>query len=102
MNIFTEDEAVYNFTILRKRDEHVDETYDEVVLDELFTKSKRTVEVLSEILLLSKNQVFADGDIIESMQHSPAAQSIVLWSSTYQQVNITTVIKLLLRCKKLY
>jgi len=69
LNIFREDEAVYNFTILRKRDEldceHNAEVYDEVVLEELFTKSKRTVEVLSEILLLSKNQVFLDGDIIE-------------------------------------
>jgi len=26
----------------------------------------------------------------------------VLWSSVYKEVNLTTVIKLLLRCKKLY
>ena len=53
VDIFTEDEAGYNFSMIRKRDTFNEETFDEHVLEELFYKAKRTVEVLSPHLLLS-------------------------------------------------
>ena len=54
LDIFTEEEASYNAMLLRKKDEHNEEPYDEVILSELFKKSKKTIESLSEYLLLSK------------------------------------------------
>ena len=61
LDVFSEDEAGYNYSLLRKRDAHTEEPYDDQILEMLFTKSKRTVEVLSECLLLSKN----DDDIVD-------------------------------------
>jgi len=60
LDIFTEDESSYNYSLLRKRDQHADEPYDVLILEELFNKSKRTVEVLSEHLLLSNNGQIED------------------------------------------
>lgn len=53
-DIFTENEANYNAMLLKKRDEHKQEPYSQEILMGLFLKSKRSVEVLSEYLLLSK------------------------------------------------
>jgi hypothetical protein len=105
-DIFTEDESSYNYSLLRKRSQHADEPYDQEILEELFNKSKRTVEVLSEHLLLSRNGQIED--IVDQLQlekEHPACgpnTSIVLMHTVYRDINIQTVIKLLLRCKKLY
>ena len=39
---------------------HSDEPYDEYILEELFNKSKRTVEVLSEHLMLCQGGLIED------------------------------------------
>lgn len=52
--------------LLKKRDEHKQEPYSEEILEGLFQKSKRSVEILSEYLLLSKTKQLEDIiDILE-------------------------------------
>lgn len=106
LQIFTEDESTYNFSLLRKRDQHSSEPYDEEILGELFSKAKRTVEVLSEHLLLTAGTEDHDAiDQVQADKENPAAgpaNSIILMHQVYKKVTINSVIKLLLRCKKLY
>ena len=58
LDLFTEEEAKYNATLLKKRCERGGEgdvigKGDQSILEELYKKARRTVEVLSEHLLLS-------------------------------------------------
>ena len=54
-DIFNEEESKYNYSILRKMTSNVSmvDPYDKDQVKEMYKKAKRTVEVLSDILMLS-------------------------------------------------
>ena len=111
-DIFTEEEAGYNASLLRKGGSRGQagskETYDADLLVLLYKKARRTVEVLSDHLLLSTASVEEDiADQLEKQNPSSPKSaekrtSIILRKHLYQRVTINTVIMLLLRSKKLY
>ena len=98
----------------------VEDQYEELIIDELFAKSKRTIQVLSNHLMLNKAVI---DDIIDqknstsgqspkkastksrSSSQNPGS-SIILLKEQYQtqghRSDIQTTIKLLIRCRKLY
>ena len=67
LGIFTEEQASYNASLLRKQGNIKDEPMDSSRLDDLFVKSKRTVEVLSDYLMLNKYGQVQD-DIVALME----------------------------------
>lgn len=112
LGIFTEEEASYNSSLLRKRLENDEAQMDEFFLKEMFHKSKKTVEVLAGCLQLNRSK-FEQEDIFAQLQMEKSKKaegghvdvpstSIVLLHSAYKEININTVIILLLRCKRLY
>lgn len=98
VDIFTEEESVYNDSLLRKKSHNEfklkDDQYEEFILDELHQKAKRTVLVLSDHLQLNYT-------IFEEIT-SPKNVTQILLTKTYAQSDINSVIKLLIRCRKLY
>lgn len=116
LDIFTEDEAGYNASLLRQKGINnvqaaQDEAHDDELLEALYHKATRTVELLSEHVLLStltQEEIMAavqEALLNSSMVTREAAvggSSIVLAHEDYKKVGVDTVIKLLLRCKKLY
>jgi hypothetical protein len=104
IDIFTEEEASYNASFLRKKGQEAlgDTQYDEIILEELYQKSKRTIEVLSEILMLSDGQeellLETRANVISPMSVS----SKILNKPIYSKVDKETVLTLLFRCKRLY
>ena len=117
IDIFTEDEAAYNAHLLRKQHQKCDgtEARDDdyhIVLNAAHEKGRRTLQVLiSHILNNANNEEAIDEASIflqqPSIDHtiSPLNSSMkknILSRKNYLKVNSNTVIKLLLRCKKLY
>ena len=122
IDIFTEKEAEYNQSLLRNKyklaSAVVEDQYEELIIDELFAKSKRTIQVLSNHLMLNKAVI---DDIIDPKNPSQSPKktstksrassqspgsSIILLKKPYQnqghRSDIQTTIKLLIRCRKLY
>ena len=112
LGIFTEEEASYNSSLLRRQLENDEIQMDEFFLEELFYKAKKTVEVLAGCLQLNRSK-FEQEDILAQLQMEQSKQaegghvtvpstSIVLLHSAYKEISMNTVIILLLRCKRLY
>jgi|TARA_B110000285_G_C15136393_1_gene627255 hypothetical protein len=90
--------------------------YDKEQVKEMYKKAKRTVEVLSEILMLSTDElgetIEKDGPGLEQMLKAGANRgdsppnnkrtSIILLDRSYSTLNSNNVVKILLRCVKLY
>ena len=107
IDVFTEEEAGYNASLLRQKGIHAsEEEAHHDLLDALYHKAKRTVELLSEHLLLSKlsqEELGLDPSLDGGNRGAAlAGSSIVLRHDDYNCVGVETVILLLLRCKKLY
>ena len=113
LDIFTEAEANYNASLLRKRaarQSGVQEPFKADVLEEVYQKARRTVEVLSERLLLSTGgtEDMVDQLQLEKQQSSATSPlnattaSLILLKNMYKRVNINNVLKLLIRSKKMY
>ena len=102
IDIFTEEEACYNASFLRKKGQFGDTQYDEIILDELYQKSKRTVQVLSDIMMLSEGHE----DLLEFRASVASPMSVlsskILQKESYLRVDKETVLTLLFRCKRLY
>ena len=88
-----------------------DEAHDDELLEALYHKATRTVELLSEHVLLSTltqeemvaavQEALLNSSIV-TREAAVGGSSIVLAHEDYKKVGVDTVIKLLLRCKKLY
>ena len=124
VDIFTEEEAGYNASLLRRntqqqrrRRDQLDvdgesdmlDPHDAVLLDGLYGKAKRTIQLLSDHLFISRfahEDLFGQASINEpggaSGQPMSPKMSIILLNEEYRSANVHTVIKLLLRCKILY
>lgn len=114
IDIFTEDEASYNAMILKKQDAKDEKGYSQDILEELYFKSKKTVIVLCDYLLLSKNKALQeildmleeerikqlDGQIITPKERQ--RQGKIQLHKAYNHLNLNACIKLLLRIGKLY
>ena len=119
-DIYTEDEAKYHASTLRKRvSERADllekndkeygqleEAVDAGYLQEVHTKAKKTVEVLSEHLELQhvlmddlESPAKADNNAIPN---GLKRQSTILLNQQYNDHGVNTVIKLLVRCRRLH
>lgn len=113
LDIFSEEETNYNASLLRKkREAKDDQAYDQMQLEDLNKKARHTIQVLSDFLLLS---VASEDDVIDQLQIEKEQTSnplqpickgqrtsIILLNNIYSRVNVDNIIKLLLRCKRLY
>ena len=112
LDIFTEEEANYNASLLRKRASRqsgAQEPFKADVLEEVYQKARRTVEVLSERLLLSTGTEDVVDQLRLGEQQSSATSplnaataSLILLKNMYKRININNVLKLLIRSKKMY
>jgi hypothetical protein len=69
IDIFTEEEAIYNASILMKKgEEELLDQVDQNILEELAVKAKITIELLSEHLLLSIEESLDQVDDEEETQ----------------------------------
>ena len=79
LDIYTEDEAKYQSSLLKKRNQSIDDNYDEMMYV-MFYKAQRTVEILSDVLLLKTNQQ----------------------NNYFSEINMKSTMKMLLRSYKLH
>lgn len=114
IDIFSENEASYNAMLLKKQDNMNDLEYSQDTLGELFFKSKKTVIVLCDYLLLSKSKALQeivdmleeerikqlDGQTISTKEK--LRQGKILLHEAYDHLNLNASIKLMLRIRKLY
>lgn len=92
VDIFTEQEAKYNLTLLKKQaSSSMKHEFDEHSLQDTYERACRTIEILSEHLLLSKKKqqdIFGQLERQNTQGSSAHKHSIILLNDIYKKVTI--------------